>query len=85
MLQRISSPLEPYVVEGITFNIDEVMEQLFTRIQTNPDGLSFKDIFNKTSGKEEVIITFLAVLELIYQGKVSVRQDVAEEVLLIPG
>ncbi|HAF17088.1 MAG TPA: hypothetical protein DCG84_01975 [Peptococcaceae bacterium] len=85
VLQRISSPLEPYVVEGITFNIDEVMEQLFTRIQTNPDGLSFKDIFNKTSGKEEVIITFLAVLELIYQGKVSVRQDVAEEVLLIPG
>jgi len=84
VLQRIASFPEPYVVEGIAFSIDEVMDQLFARIQTNPDGLSFKDIFKTTSGKEELIITFLAVLELIYQGKVSIRQDVAEEVLLIP-
>jgi len=85
VLQRISSLPEPYVVEGLAINIDEIMEQLFSRIQANPDGLSFKDIFKTSSGKEEVIITFLAVLELIYQGKVSVRQDDAGEVVLIPG
>ena len=85
VLQRISSPLEPYVVEGITFDIDEVMDQLLRWIQTNPDGLSFEAIFKRTSGKEELIITFLAVLDLIYQVKVRVRQDDAEELLLIPG
>jgi len=84
VLQRITSFPEPYVVEGIPFKIDEVMDQLYTRICANPDGLSFKDIFKTTSGKEELIITFLAVLELIYQGKVSIRQDDAEEILLFP-
>ncbi len=84
VLHRLSSSLEPYVVEGIAFSIDEIMDQLINRIQANPDGLSFKDIFKTTRGKEELIITFLAVLELIYQGKVSIRQDDAEEILLIP-
>jgi len=45
-----SKALLTTVVEGIAFSIDEVMDQLFARIQTNPDGLSFKDIFKTTSG-----------------------------------
>ncbi len=83
VLERISTLPEPYVVEGLSFNIDDVMDDLLTRIQSCPEGLSFNDIFNTIAEREEVIITFLAILELIYQGKVNVRQLDADEMLLV--
>src|ERR1035437_2940464 len=54
-------------------SIDEVMDQLAKRVQSAMT-LSFKDFTGSTKEKVEVIVSFLALLELVKQGAVSAEQ-----------
>ena len=45
----------------------------------------FFDLFSKNASRDEVVSTFLALLELIKVGRASVTQDAAyAEILIIP-
>lgn len=54
-------------------SIEEVMDQLATRVQSAMS-LSFKDFAGDTKEKIEVIVSFLALLELVKQGAVATEQ-----------
>ncbi|MBU0750399.1 segregation/condensation protein A [Patescibacteria group bacterium] len=54
--------------------IEEMMDRLTTRVQTALH-LSFKDFAGSTTEKVEVIVSFLALLELVKQGVVDVAQQ----------
>ncbi len=54
-------------------SIEEMMDSLLTRVQTALT-LSFKDFSKGSSEKVEVIVSFLALLELVKQGAVDAAQ-----------
>ncbi len=54
-------------------SIEEVMDQLARRVQSAMT-LSFKDFAGGTKEKIEVIVSFLALLELVKQGAVAAEQ-----------
>lgn len=55
----------------IAMKIEEIMEE----VTNSPEGLSFLDLFKESVSKVEVIVTFLALLELIRLKKVQARQS----------
>ncbi len=84
IIERISKLPEPYKVKSVPYDLDDVMSDVLVKINSRPKGMYFSDFFPVTSGREEIIITFLAVLELVYEGEISVKEDQeTEEILLI--
>jgi len=51
------------------------MVEVWRRLQWAQDGLRFEQLLDAPFTKWEVLLTFLAVLELMRQGKVEARQD----------
>lgn len=85
IIERISKLPEPYMVRSVPYDLDDVMSGVLEKIESHPEGICFSDFFTAVSGRDEVIFTFLAVLELVYEGKVRVKGDQEiGELLLIP-
>jgi segregation and condensation protein A len=71
--QRTSLP-EPYEVKPVPVDLEKKMEFILNQLQCKPEGLLFLELFFPPPPREEVIVTFLALLELVYQRKVKVAQ-----------
>lgn len=56
------------------YNIMQKIEQIEEKFKENKGKLSFQEMISNDCSKIEVIIVFLALLELICQGKVDYRQ-----------
>lgn len=56
------------------FTVEMKINFIKTRI-INGEKVSFRELFNKASIKSEVIVTFLAVLELLKMKIISIRQE----------
>ena len=56
------------------FTIAERIRGLFSRVAASSDGLTFSAACDDCESRLEVVITFLAVLELIRRGRVHVEQ-----------
>ncbi|HZK25405.1 MAG TPA: segregation/condensation protein A [Oscillospiraceae bacterium] len=66
---------QPLEVEADDFSVEELMVQLVSQLQGQKDGLSFSGLFTETAGLSEIILTFVALLELVRLGKLSVWQS----------
>lgn len=76
---------EPYRVQAAELNLQEIMTGVENDVALHPDGVFFNDLFPEGCSRQEFLVTFLAVLELVYLGKVGIRQDSFEEDLwLVP-
>jgi len=53
------------------------MREIWRRITESSGQLSFENLFEDDRSKVEIVITFLALLELLKQRKVKVRQEKA--------
>lgn len=70
-------------VEEQTITVEEKMEFIESQLEIS-DQLLFDDLFPLTSKKIELIVTFLAILELIRLGKiVSVQTGLFESIYLV--
>lgn len=56
-------------------NITKKMEEIEEKLFTNGNKLTFSQIISKNCNKIEIIIVFLALLHLIYQGKIDYVQS----------
>jgi len=56
------------------FTVAMKVAELQARLKRRPEGISFFSLFSEDVTKLEVIITFLALLELIRQGQVRIAQ-----------
>ncbi|MFV0519336.1 MAG: segregation and condensation protein A [Lachnospirales bacterium] len=65
-----------------TFSIEEKRERILNLIYLH-EVVVFQDIFNIDSPKIEIVITFLAMLDLIKKGEIFVRQDDSFDVILL--
>ena len=64
-----------YEIVDEIVTVEERINQIIGKIALAEGGLVFEDLFERRS-RLEVIVTFLAVLELIRQKAVSIKQDV---------
>ena len=64
-------------IEREQVTMGERLEYLYQLLQKQPHGLVFADAFADCCTKMQYIVTFLALLELVHQGVVSVTQNEA--------
>lgn len=67
--------------EGVT--VKGKMEEVRRQITARPNGVNFKELFNKQADKFEIIMVFLALLELIRLQAVVVKQVTNFESIII--
>lgn len=67
-----------------TFTVAQKTALLRELLRVTPR-LLFADLFPETAGREEVIVTFLALLDLIKAGEAQARQDVTFGEIVITG
>lgn len=71
-----SIPPEPYRVQAPSLDIWEKIDTVMNMLAHKPGGILFREMFSPNSSKEDLIVTFLAILELVYQGKIRVKQEI---------
>ena len=71
---RPADPDVSEVVSPVTVSIGDQMALIRDKL-TPRTSISFRDLLNRAATRTEVIVTFLAVLELIKQYVIEVRQD----------
>lgn len=70
-----SAPLKPYCVQSPPIDVCEKIKAVMDLLAERPEGILFQEMFSPNSSREELVITFIAILELVYQGKAKVRQE----------
>ncbi len=55
--------------------LSEVIEELVGRLERAGGALAFTQAFDASRGKEGLVLTFMALLELVKQGRIRARQD----------
>lgn len=87
LMQEVIARLEPIVIlPESTMEKTVTLHEKISQIQEllkRAKGLSFKQILGQSRSKIEQIVSFLALLELVKQEEVSVRQSGAFEDILI--
>ncbi len=58
-----------------TFTVATKMEEILERLKYRKEGISFDCFMENTSNKLEIIVIFLALLELIYLKKITCHQE----------
>lgn len=72
VLERAREQVGEIPAEEIT--VADRMEAVLALLAASPEGVEFPRLFSERAGLLEVIVTFLALLELIKQRRVSARQ-----------
>lgn len=67
-------PGPPARIPGQRFTLREKIAELWHRVASITEGIAFHRLFDNDVTRVEVIVTFLALLELIRLGRLSVRQ-----------
>jgi segregation and condensation protein A len=71
-------------LKGIRFSVPDKMDYVLERVRAEGQ-VSFVTLFSETAPKGEIIVTFLALLELLRQHRVIVYQNAAfHEITILP-
>ena len=72
VLERARANVGEIAAEEI--KVADLMEAILAQLQASPDGVEFPHLFARSGSTLEVIVTFLALLELIKQRRVRAEQ-----------
>ncbi len=75
VLEEKKPPVEATVVTPYTVTIQDKMIELRQQLQRHRR-LDFTEILRNSRHRQEVIVSFMAVLELVKQGEIQIRQEV---------
>ncbi len=64
----------PQEIAGEEFTVEQKIASLLGTLEGRPDGVAFAALFRDGASRLEIIVTFLAMLELIKQRLIRVRQ-----------
>ncbi|WP_339062611.1 segregation/condensation protein A [Tepidibacillus marianensis] len=73
-LQRLSYKEPITRVHREEISIKDRMEQILQLLQSRPTDITFADLFGQSYHRSDIVITFLSILELMKQKKVSCLQ-----------
>jgi segregation and condensation protein A len=84
MLNEVSGEEAPVTsIERQKVSLRLKMREVLNKVRHNPSGLPFRELCSSTPTKEDIIVTFLALLELLKMGKITVKQKkVLGEILI---
>lgn len=74
ILEKVKKREQTVSLSREEITVQDKIEYIISTLQQKPRGLSFYQLISTTESKEEIIVTFLALLELIKLGKIFVRQ-----------
>jgi segregation and condensation protein A len=66
--------VEPPQVKAAEIRVQDMIAQVLRRLVLYPEGMPFDTIFSRQSSRGEIVVTFLAVLELLHMGQVQLMQ-----------
>lgn len=76
----------PQEIPGEEFTVEQKMDALLAMLERETAGVAFHALFREGASRLEIIVTFLAMLELIKQRRIRVRQpQVFGEILVALG
>jgi len=79
-----AAEVPPGELKGARFSVPEKMDLVLMRARTEGQ-LSFSSLFSETAPRGEIIVTFLALLELLRQHRIIVYQNAAfHEITVLP-
>lgn len=74
----------PLEIAGEEFTVEQKMDALLALLATVREGVAFQALFRDGASRLEIIVTFLAMLELIKERRIRVRQpQVFGEILVV--
>ncbi len=83
MLQRAQPP-RPARLAPVTVTVSQRVEEIIFRLAAEPNTpLHFRDLVDVPTSRLHIIVTFLAVLELIRQGRIRIYLDSAARNLMV--
>lgn len=71
---RLAKRNEVISISRTEITVKDRISQIFSQLREKPDGLSFNTLLSESVTKGEVIITFLALLEMCRMGTIILRQ-----------
>ena len=75
MLEEVGEGTEEVTsIERQKITLRMKMSEIWRRIRTSPDGVTFRGLFTDVPTKNDLIITFVALLELLRLRKIRIRQ-----------
>lgn len=78
MLQEVGEgEQEVTSVERQKITIRMKMSEIWRRVRSSPEGVGFRDLFSGPRTRIEIVVTFLALLELLRLGRIKVKQQKA--------
>ncbi|MFZ5754960.1 MAG: segregation and condensation protein A [Bacillota bacterium] len=83
VLARIEKKKEVLTLPREQVTIRSKISYILLQVKNKPLGLPFRELFTEAASKEEVIVTFLALLELIRLGRIHIKQPQLFEEILI--
>lgn len=75
VLRKVEKRMGVVSITRESITIQEKMVYILHRLDKKASGLSFYQLFSQSSNYEEVIVTFLALLELTRRGMIILRQS----------
>lgn len=75
VLKKMEQRLETVSLSREEVTIKDKIKEIISLLHEKPHGLSFYKLFPVEANKEEIIVTFLALLELIRREKIFVKQQ----------
>lgn len=76
------APQQPDAIKGETWSVTDKIKYLKSELDSN-HSISFINLFNLNLSRIELIVTFLALLELMKMGEVVIRRESATQEVLI--
>ncbi|MTI79361.1 MAG: segregation/condensation protein A [Firmicutes bacterium] len=87
-LQKVlnrATKVEPPKVKAVEIRVQDKIAQVTRRLVLYPKGMPFTSAFGKDASRAEIVVTFLAVLELLRVGQVELVQNYRfKEIIILP-
>ncbi|MGI6588528.1 MAG: segregation and condensation protein A [Peptococcia bacterium] len=74
VLKRVEKREQTVSLSREEITVQDKIDYILTMLQKEPQGISFYNLISRVVTKEEIIVTFLALLELVKLGKIFLRQ-----------
>lgn len=80
--QLIEKASEKGHVVGEPWSVSDKIHSIRNALQQN-DLLEIKDLFSDDISRDEIVVTFLAILELMKLGEIQVMKDTSKDIIII--
>lgn len=74
VMRRLEKKNEIVSITRLEITLQDKMEYIVSRLKKKPQGVSFTNLLSRSASRDELIISFLAILELARRGLIRLEQ-----------